>query len=1234
MRMPRSSRFLLNPSEKKTLVRMARNGSHVNGVDKGEISDGDSSASLEEISAEDFTQDGRRSRSRVWDNGMMGYSVASSFGPNLYSFAWAQAVQNKPLGLEMKPAKDADGETFKEGALDAVIGASSEDSAGEMEKEEGELEEGEIDLDSEPAAEEMITLSSDKTEDESKLQASETKGTDDKEEAYMEDFDRRVAEIFEDLDTITSEEAEASLEAVCSRLLKSFAGLKTMFSESHVPIVDTLVQQAFMGIQTVFCSGNLKKTKQNMDLLLRLLIHIKNQYSILLTQEQVTEIDSMAQLLVSNDVSKENVTPNGSSCNCNDIANQTGRLATSFIAEKSDLDLGQTDLIGSHSGGFSLPKVELPLTRNRIEFSPLLDLHADYEEGSLPSPTRENAPPLPVIKSIGFGASALSHPTVFKKVEEDETTLHSYMNDALKAVSSYQQKYGRTSIIPSNQLPSPTPSEECSYEDEKLDEVSSSFVVGNAISVKGTCSLKPVGSGSSFAPADVLTGPPSAPNKMTGQLNSLQNQVVKAKSRDPRLRFINPNMGVSSDQDVSRNGHVEGHTNYKKHKAADAVMQDDHPLKRQRHSSIIPTDVPVNRSSVVPETINNLNLSESVEVGMRKPGNVAATATADTRLDANGSSICANPGNEQNPAISSAPVSLPSFLKEMDISPEMLMELIKIKQKSLAAESHKKSGISAGTAVQLKSTSGLPGGISSGNGVTLKPMEIGQNSLPKPQISAQNASLNPQNDAGRLRMKPRDPRRILHDNIVQKTEASVPEQNKMGAVPSSSQINKDKLIDRDLGEQSQIPSCSRQFMKNPKSVADNLSASKLTIIPSASGPLDISQPILGVVNKPDGRIIMESNDSKVVNGASSQTGIRDPSQADNPWGDVDHLLNGYDDQQKAAIQKERARRIAEQNKMFAARKLCLVLDLDHTLLNSAKFGEVEQVHEEILRKKEEQDREQPQRHLFRFQHMAMWTKLRPGVWNFLEKASKIFELHLYTMGNKLYATEMAKVLDPTGILFSGRVISKGDDGDPFDGDERVPKSKDLDGVLGMESAVVIIDDSVRVWPHNRHNLILVERYTYFPCSRRQFGLLGPSLLEIDHDERPEDGTLASCLTVIEKIHHIFFSHNCLNDVDVRHILATEQRKILAGCKIVFSRIFPVGEANPHLHPLWQTAEQFGALCTNQIDEQVTHVVANSLGTDKVNWALSTGRFVVHPGWVEASALLYRRANENDFSVKL
>lgn len=83
------------------------------------------------------------------------------------------------------------------------------------------------------------------------------------------------------------------------------------------------------------------------------------------------------------------------------------------------------------------------------------------------------------------------------------------------------------------------------------------------------------------------------------------------------------------------------------------------------------------------------------------------------------------------------------------------------------------------------------------------------------------------------------------------------------------------------------------------------------------------------------------------------------------------------------------------------------------------------------------------------------------------------------------------------------------------------------------------------------------------------------------------------------MHQNFFSHHSLDEVDVRNILASEQRKILAGCCILFSRVFPQSEANPHLNHYWQTAEQFGAVCTNKIDEQVTHVVAFVLGTDKV-----------------------------------
>lgn len=42
----------------------------------------------------------------------------------------------------------------------------------------------------------------------------------------------------------------------------------------------------------------------------------------------------------------------------------------------------------------------------------------------------------------------------------------------------------------------------------------------------------------------------------------------------------------------------------------------------------------------------------------------------------------------------------------------------------------------------------------------------------------------------------------------------------------------------------------------------------------------------------------------------------------------------------------------------------------------------------------------------------------------MEEAHKIAELHVYTMGDRGYAVEMAKLLDPTKRFFNERVISQ------------------------------------------------------------------------------------------------------------------------------------------------------------------------------------------------------------------
>lgn len=144
-----------------------------------------------------------------------------------------------------------------------------------------------------------------------------------------------------------------------------------------------------------------------------------------------------------------------------------------------------------------------------------------------------------------------------------------------------------------------------------------------------------------------------------------------------------------------------------------------------------------------------------------------------------------------------------------------------------------------------------------------------------------------------------------------------------------------------------LPDITRQFTKNLRNIADIISAPQTS---SVQSPLAISSSPSVLVNLDRANVSSGGPASGISNGAVNAGDQRSGSalkpeelvtgrpQSQNNWGDVEHLFEGYDDQQKEAIQQERARRLDEQNKMFASNKLCLVLDLDHTLLNSAKVS--------------------------------------------------------------------------------------------------------------------------------------------------------------------------------------------------------------------------------------------------------------------------------------------------------
>lgn len=81
-----------------------------------------------------------------------------------------------------------------------------------------------------------------------------------------------------------------------------------------------------------------------------------------------------------------------------------------------------------------------------------------------------------------------------------------------------------------------------------------------------------------------------------------------------------------------------------------------------------------------------------------------------------------------------------------------------------------------------------------------------------------------------------------------------------------------------------------------------------------------------------------------------------------------------------------------------------MLDLDHTLINSARFSEVDPEHEAMLRAHQANEAlrlPEERRELFRLDRIQMWTKLRPAVRQFLETAHEHFELWIHTNGNRL-----------------------------------------------------------------------------------------------------------------------------------------------------------------------------------------------------------------------------------------
>ncbi|KAK4199508.1 hypothetical protein QBC40DRAFT_81432 [Triangularia verruculosa] len=166
-----------------------------------------------------------------------------------------------------------------------------------------------------------------------------------------------------------------------------------------------------------------------------------------------------------------------------------------------------------------------------------------------------------------------------------------------------------------------------------------------------------------------------------------------------------------------------------------------------------------------------------------------------------------------------------------------------------------------------------------------------------------------------------------------------------------------------------------------------------------------------------------------------------------------------------------------QNRLLDNRKLSLVVDLDQTVIQACidpTVGEwmkdpTNPNYDSVKNVKTFQLDDGPHALVRRCWY---YIKMRPGLEDFLQRISTMYELHVYTMGTRAYAQNVARVIDPEKKLFGNRVISRDENGNMY--------SKSLQRLFPVSTnMVVIIDDRSDVWPHNRPNLVKVTPYEFF-----------------------------------------------------------------------------------------------------------------------------------------------------------
>uniref|UniRef100_A0AC34FV86 RNA polymerase II subunit A C-terminal domain phosphatase n=1 Tax=Panagrolaimus sp. ES5 TaxID=591445 RepID=A0AC34FV86_9BILA len=309
----------------------------------------------------------------------------------------------------------------------------------------------------------------------------------------------------------------------------------------------------------------------------------------------------------------------------------------------------------------------------------------------------------------------------------------------------------------------------------------------------------------------------------------------------------------------------------------------------------------------------------------------------------------------------------------------------------------------------------------------------------------------------------------------------------------------------------------------------------------------------------------------------------------------------------------------EYEQVLKNRKLILLVDLDQTLIHTTNR----------LSKKYEARND-----LFRFQCQdgLYYTKLRPHTREFLENMNRLYEMHIISFGQRYYAHQIAKFLDPDGKLFSQRIMSRDELTSVRHKTNNIPA---LFPCPDQRKLIVIIDDRDDVWEYSE-SLVRIRPYKFFsdvddinaPPTAPRGSVKKLEVEEAAKGKEPDEGSKAEVekrevtpppLTpsptipedsddvledverVLTEVHRAFFEHydKTKEVTDICAIVSYMRKQVLKNEIICLSGIVPIGYPKKR-SLVYRLCEQFGATVADEIDENTTVLIAARPSTEYAN----------------------------------